>query len=934
MKEINFADIEKKWQQYWRDHHVYKANENSGKPKFYTLTMFPYPSGKGLHVGHPLSYVAADIMARYKKHKGFEVLHPMGFDAFGLPAEQYAIQTGKHPADTTDENIATYKKQLEILGLSYDWDREVRTCDPDYYKWTQWIFLQLFNSWYNSETNKAQSIDFLIEKFKVQGSKGIQVEEEFSAQDWEAFSEAERENVLQQFRLAYLAYSEVNWCEALGTVLANDEVINGVSERGGHPVTKKKMRQWFLRITDYAERLLQGLDTIDWPEPLKEMQRNWIGKSTGAQVKFKVQGSKSQGSKEEGPGMGLTIFTTRPDTIFGSTFMVVAPESELVPQLVTDEQKQEVEAYVEYVKSRSERDRMSEVKKVTGAFTGAYAINPFTNKEIPIWTSEYVLASYGTGAIMAVPAHDSRDYAFAKKFELPIVEVVSGGDISTESYDAKEGKLINSGFLNGLEVQDAIKAAIAEIEEKGLGERKVNFRLRDAGFSRQRYWGEPFPIVYKNDVPTPLSANDLPLTLPEVVSYKPTGTGESPIAAVREWVEQAEGNRETDTMPGYAGSSWYWLRYMDPANKDSFVGKDNESYWQNVDLYIGGSEHAVGHLLYSRLWQKVLYDLGHVSKDEPFQKMVNQGMIQGASKLLNRIVDKDNDKITYVSSTLKSQHTITDRVHVDVAIVNAADEIDIEAFKQSRNDDSDVEFILDDGKLICDTEIEKMSKRWLNVVTPDSMVERYGADTFRMYEMFLGPITDSKPWNTHGIDGVYKFLRKLWNLFYNKQDEFDVSDAEPSKDELKALHTCIQKVENDIEKLAFNTCVSHFMICVNELQSLKCNKRSVLEPLTVLLSPFAPHIAEELWEMLGKQSSVTTANYPVFDAGVLVESEFEYPVMINGKMRTKLKLPANINQDEVKERALADETVQKWTEGKQLRKMVFVPKRIINLVVG
>lgn len=925
MKEINFAEIEGKWQQYWRDHQIYKADETSGKPKYYALTMFPYPSGKGLHVGHPLSYVAADIIARYKKHKGFEVLHPMGFDAFGLPAEQYAIQTGKHPADTTNENIATYKKQLEILGMSYDWDREVRTNDPAYYKWTQWIFLQLFNSYFHTTEHKAKPIAELEAAFAANGSEGHSVEQAFSANDWEAYSEADKEKVLQQFRLAYLAYSEVNWCEALGTVLANDEVINGASERGGHPVTKKKMRQWFLRITSYAERLLQGLDTIDWPEPLKEMQRNWIGKSVGAQLKFQVENSE----------LAVEVFTTRPDTIFGATFLVVAPEGALAAELTTAEQQEEMKSYVAYVKSRSERDRMAEVKKVTGAFTGSYAINPFTKKRVPIWTSEYVLASYGTGAIMAVPAHDSRDYSFAKKFELPIIEVVSGGDISEASYDAKSGELVNSGFLNGLQVKAAIQKAIEQIDSEGIGRSKVNYRLRDAGFSRQRYWGEPFPVAFKDGSPRALSEQDLPLTLPEVVSYTPTGTGESPIAAVTDWVNMPSGEtRETDTMPGYAGSSWYWLRYMDPTNHQAFVGKDKEAYWQNVDLYIGGAEHAVGHLLYSRLWQKVLFDLDYVSKDEPFQKMVNQGMIQGASKLANRIVDRERNKITYVSASLKGAHNITDRVHVDVSLVSAADVLDVEAFKDSRREDAEVEFILDDGKFICDTEVEKMSKRWLNVVNPEEMVVRYGADTFRMYEMFLGPITDSKPWNTHGIDGVFKFLRKFWNLFFNKEDAFDISHEAPTKAEMKALHGCIQKVENDIQKLSFNTCVSHFMVCVNELQSLKCNKKAILEPLTALLAPFAPHLAEELWEMLGHTTSVTQAPYPEFDPEVLVESEFEYPVMINGKMRLKLKLPVDTTEQVAKQQVLDNEVVQKWMEGKQLRKMVFVPNRIINLVVG
>lgn len=926
MKDINFREIEQKWQAFWKKNETYKSTEDSSKPKYYVLVMFPYPSGKGLHVGHPLSYVAGDIVARYKRHKGFSVLYPMGFDAFGLPAEQYAIQTGQHPAATTEQNISTYKEQLEILGLSYDWDREVQTCDPEYYKWTQWIFLKLFNSWYNPETNKADSIDLLKERFAKNGSVGLETSKTFSGQEWASMSEKEQEDLLQEFRLSYLAYSEVNWCEALGTVLANDEVINGVSERGGHPVTKKKMRQWFMRTTAYAERLVNGLDTVDFPEPLKEMQRNWIGKSVGAEVDFKVASDKAQ---------TIRVFTTRPDTIFGSTFMVVAPESDLVQTLTTDEQRTEVDTYIEYVKSRSERDRLAEVKTVTGVFTGSYAINPFTEEKIPIWTSEYVLASYGTGAIMAVPGHDSRDYSFAKKFQLPIVEVVAGGNIEEEAFETKEGNMVNSGFLDGLSVKEAIQKAANKIEKEGLGSRKVNYRLRDAGFSRQRYWGEPFPIVYENDIPKALSESDLPLTLPEVDTYKPTGGGESPLASVSDWVEPQPGiRRETDTMPGYAGSSWYWLRYMDAKNQEAFVSQDAENHWQDVDLYIGGSEHAVGHLLYSRFWQKVLFDLDLVSKDEPFKKMVNQGMIQGSSKLVNRIVDQEAGKITYVSSGVKEDHGITDRVHVDVSLVNASDELDVEGFKTSRNDDAEVEFVLEDGKLKCETEVEKMSKRWLNVVNPVDMVSKYGSDTFRMYEMFLGPITDSKPWNTNGIDGVFKFLRKFYNLFHNKSDAFDVSDDEPSKDEWKALHSCIQKVENDTQKLSFNTCVSHFMICVNELQSLKCNKRQILEPLVVLISPFAPHLAEELWEALGHNPSVTGQPYPEFKSEYLVESEIEYPVMINGKMRAKVLISADAGQDEALEIALAQPEVQKWTEGKQIRKVVFVPKRILNLVVG
>lgn len=924
MKEVPFSEIEQKWRKYWQENKVYTSIESPDKPKYYALTMFPYPSGKGLHVGHPLSYVAADIVARFKRHCGYEVLHPMGFDAFGLPAEQYAIQTGRHPADTTKENIATYKRQLEILGLSYDWDREVKTSDPEYYKWTQWIFLRLFNSWFNPQTQKATPIEDLIRRFEKQGSEGLEVETTFSAEEWNSMSEEDKSGILMGFRLAYTAWSEVNWCEDLGTVLANDEVINGLSERGGHPVTKRKMRQWFLRISAYAERLLLGLETIDWPEALKEMQRNWIGKSRGAEINFSLADSD----------LTIPVFSTRPDTIFGCTYMVVAPESDLCLQITTDEQRAEIAKYLEYVKSRSERDRLADVKKVTGAWTGAYAIHPFSGEKLPVWTSEYVLASYGTGAIMAVPAHDNRDYAFAKKFELPITQVVDGGNIEEESFDAKEGNMINSDFLNGLSVQEAIKEAISRLEEKRIGSGKVNYRMRDAGFSRQRYWGEPFPIVFdEKGIPQALAESELPLELPEVNSYRPTGTGESPIAAATDWVQTANGRRETDTMPGYAGSSWYWLRYMDPRNAEAFVSREKEQYWQQVDLYIGGSEHAVGHLLYSRLWQKVLFDLGFLSKDEPFAKMVNQGMIQGASKLANRFVNKDGS-IVYVSAGLKKDHPVTDKVHVDVKLVNAADELDIAGFKRSRQE-KETEFITEaDGSFLLDTEVEKMSKRWLNVVNPEEMVTRYGADTFRMYEMFLGPITDSKPWNTHGIDGVFKFLRKFYNLFHNKENEFELSDEAPADAENKVLHQCIKNVRIDIDKLSLNTCVSHFMICVNELQALNCSKRAILEPLVILLAPFAPHMAEELWHLIGNKETVTTAAYPEFNEAYLKESEKEYPVMINGKMRAKVSLAADISKEEAEECALALPEVQKWTEGKQVRKVVFVPNKIINLVVA
>ena len=945
MKEVNFAEIEKKWQSYWRENQSYKASENSDRPKYYVLTMFPYPSGKGLHVGHPLSYVAADIIARYKKLKGYEVLHPMGFDAFGLPAEQYAIQTGQHPAITTKENIATYKRQLEILGLSYDWDREVITADPSYFKWTQWIFGQLFNAFFDAGEQKAKPIAELISRFEEKGCSDSTLDLNFTAEDWKSFDAAKKESILQNFRLAYLAYTEVNWCEELGTVLANDEVINGKSERGGHPVTKKKMRQWSLRITAYSERLLSGLDTIDWPSALKEIQKNWIGKSTGAELNFTTYKPKNNASldnplcisdaEEISEHAKITVFTTRPDTVFGSTFLVLAPEYDQLDALIHSDQAQEVAEYIDYVKSRSERERMSEVKKVTGVFTGAYAQNPFTQKLVPIWISEYVLAGYGTGAIMAVPAHDSRDYSFAKKFNLPILEVISGGNIAEEAYESKVGKLINSDLFNGKDVSEAIEIAVAEIEKNNWGTKKINYRLRDAGFSRQRYWGEPFPVVFDGETPILLDEKDLPLELPEVASYEAIGTGESPIASARDWVEVSDRlRRETDTMPGYAGSSWYWLRYMDPSNQEAFVGKDKESFWNQVDLYIGGAEHAVGHLLYARLWQKVLFDLGLVSMDEPFKKMVNQGMIQGNSKLVNRVVNQSEGTVTYVSAGIKSKFNITDRVHVDVSLVDVNDNVDIEGFKAQRREDADILFELEEGNLICETEAEKMSKRWLNVVNPEEMVQKYGADTFRMYEMFLGPITDSKPWNTNGIDGVFKFLRKFYNLFFDKSNELSISEEKPTKDEWRILHTCIQRVQNDIDKLSLNTCVSHFMICTNELQALKSSKREILKPLTVLLSPFAPHLCEELWSLLGEKESITKSVYPAFEPSHLTVSEHTYPIMINGKMRAKIVLAIGVAQEDAIAKALEMPEVQKWTEGKRVKKAIFVPKKILNLVLG
>ena len=970
MMEYNFASIEKKWQEYWQENKVYKATIDSNKPKYYVLTMFPYPSGAGLHVGHPLGYVAADIYARFKKHAGFEVLHPMGFDAFGLPAEQYAVKTGQHPAKTTEVNIERYKDQLKQMGLSYDWDREVNTSEPEYYKFTQWIFLQLFNSWYSQVDDKALPIDQLIQIFEKQGNADVKAahshQNVFKAEDWNNYSESEKAAVLQDYRLAYISFAEVNWCEALGTVLANDEVINGLSERGGHPVTKKKMRQWYLRITAYAERLLQGLEKLDWPEPLKLMQQNWIGKSQGAELDFVVK---------DHDDLKIKVFTTRPDTIYGVTFMVVAPESDLINTLVTEDQQAEIENYIAYVKSRSERDRMAEVNKVTGCFTGSYAINPFSNESIPIYTSEYVLASYGTGAIMAVPAHDSRDYAFAKKFDLNIRPVVDGGNIEQASYDAKDGKLINSDQLNGLEVKEAIVKAIDIIEAKKIGTRKINYKLRDAGFSRQRYWGEPFPIQYKDGIAEAVPESELPVTLPKVDSYKPTGTGESPIAAIEDWVYANDGfKRETDTMPGYAGSSWYWLRYMSPKNTDRFVDQKEEQYWQNVDLYIGGSEHAVGHLLYSRMWQKVLFDLGLVSKDEPFQKMINQGMIQGNSAFVYRLehslknnsdihkktvflsaelgssidvnAEKALESIQFVTQFLANHYHVNaddivldaingmvSKIHIDIEGVALDDSVSIE-YLQSYFKDHDLITIAKNDKFFTQREVEKMSKSKYNVVTPDDIISKYGADTFRMYEMFLGPVTDSKPWNTKGIDGVYKFIRKFWNLFHNKQVAFELSDEQPSKAELKILHTCIQKVQNDIAKLSFNTCVSHFMICVNDLQGIKCHKIDVLKPLVVLISPFAPHIAEELWSKMGNNSSITSEPYPICNESFLVEDEIEYPIMVNGKMRAKITLPSTINQQDAIAAALALDAIKKWTEGKEIKKMVFVPKRIINLVVA
>lgn len=922
MAEYNFSEIEKKWQKYWAENNSYKADIDPSKPKFYALDMFPYPSGAGLHVGHPLGYIASDIVSRYKKLQGYNVLHPMGFDAFGLPAEQYAIQTGQHPAITTEENIKRYKEQLTNIGFSFDWDKEVRTSDPKFYKWTQWIFMQLFDSWYNNANDKAEPIDTLIALLAKEGNKNINAscDEDtptISADDWNSYTEKEQQQFLLKYRLAYLANTTVNWCPALGTVLSNDEVKDGFSERGGHPVERKNMMQWMMRITAYAERLLQGLDTIDWPEPLKEMQRNWIGKSIGAEVDFKVVDHDEK----------IRVFTTRLDTIFGVTFLVLAPESELVNELVTDEQRQEVDQYVEVAKNRSERDRMMDVKHVTGAFTGAYVEHPFTGEKLPIWVADYVLAGYGTGAVMAVPAGDQRDYDFAKHFDLPIVAINDAMQIEEQADPTKEGKIINSDFLNGLTPLEAMKRGVEELETKGIGEAKVNYRMRDAIFTRQRYWGEPLPVYFKDGIPYLMDEKDLPLVLPEVDKYLPTEDGAPPLGRAKDW-ETAEGYPiELSTMPGWAGSSWYFFRYMDAHNEEAFVSEEAQQYWENVDLYIGGSEHATGHLLYSRFWTKFLYDFGLVTVDEPFKKLINQGMIQGRSNFVYRI--KNTNK--YVSYNLRKDYETTP-LHVDVNIVYN-DELDIEKFKAWRPENADAEFILEDGKYICGHEVEKMSKSKYNVVNPDDIIARYGADTLRLYEMFLGPLEQFKPWNTNGIDGVFKFLRKVWNLFHDDQGNFYVSDEKPSKEELKTLHKTIKKAQEDIERYSFNTSVSEFMICVNELTAMKCNKAEILSDLVVILAPYAPHIAEELWHKLGHVTSITKAQFPAYNEEYLKESAHEYPVSVNGKMRAKMSFPLDMPKEDIEKQVLASETIQKWLEGKEPKKVIIVPKKIVNVVI-
>ena len=950
--EYNFREIEKRWQSQWVKDNTYHVTEDASKEKFYVLNMFPYPSGAGLHVGHPLGYIASDIYARYKRLKGFNVLNPMGYDAYGLPAEQYAIQTGQHPEVTTVANIARYRQQLDNIGFSFDWDREIRTCDPKYYHWTQWAFEKMFGSFFCKKCQKAQPIEKLIEHFEEKGSEGTEniaqnEQLEFTAEEWKAYDDVKKQQVLMNYRIAYLGETMVNWCAGLGTVLANDEVVNGVSERGGFPVVQKKMQQWCLRTSAYSQRLLDGLETVDWSDSIKETQRNWIGRSEGTEMQFKVAGQD----------FDFTIFTTRADTIFGVTFMVLAPESELVEKLTTPEQKAAVDEYLAYVKKRTELDRMAN-HSVTGVFSGSYAVNPFTGENIPVWISEYVLAGYGTGAIMAVPAHDSRDYAFAKHFNLPIIPLIEGADVSEESFDAKEGIVTNSpaegkqtldGFsLNGLSVKEAIAATKKFVTEKGMGRVKVNYRLRDAIFSRQRYWGEPFPVYYKDGMPQMIPEECLPLELPEIETYKPTETGEPPLGRAKKWAWDVEKKEvvdkslvdnktvfplELNTMPGFAGSSAYYLRYMDPKDDKSLVSKEADEYWKNVDLYVGGCEHATGHLIYSRFWNKFLFDLGVSCKEEPFQKLVNQGMIQGRSNFVYRINSDDHSKApVFVSAGLKKDYDVTP-IHVDVNIVSA-DVLDIDAFKAWRPEYQNAEFILEDGKYVCGWAVEKMSKSMFNVVNPDMIVEKYGADTLRLYEMFLGPVEASKPWDTNGIDGCFRFLKKFWNLFYeNRTDTFLPCDEKPSAESLKSLHKLIKKVTEDIEKFSYNTSISAFMIAVGELQQQKCRSKEVLEQLVVLIAPFAPHIAEELWHTLGHATTVCDAAWPAFDEKYLVESEMQLTISFNGKARFQKKFPADATNDAIQAAVLEDEQSQKYIGDKKVVKVIVVPKKIVNVVV-
>jgi len=921
--EYNHKDIEKRWQQYWRDHSTYKTEIDRSRPKYYVLDMFPYPSGAGLHVGHPLGYIASDIIARFKRQQGFNVLHPMGYDAYGLPAEQYAIQTGQHPEITTVKNIERYRAQLDKIGMCYDWSREVRTCDPAYYHWTQWAFARMFESYYDTVLDKAMPIASLVEHFAEHGTDGVHAacteELDFTAGQWQAMCDKEKSDTLMNYRIAYLGNTMVNWCPALGTVLANDEVSEGVSLRGGFPVEQKLMYQWCLRVSAYASRLLEGLERVDWSDSLKETQRNWIGRSEGAEMYFPI----------EGTDRSIEIFTTRADTVFGVTFMVLAPESEYVAQLTTPDRKAEVDAYLEEVKHKTERERMIE-KKVTGVFTGSYAINPLSGARIPVWVSDYVLAGYGTGAIMAVPAHDSRDYAFARHFDLPVIPLIEGCDVSEQSFDAKSGKMINSCGpeldLNGLEVKDAIARTKQFIEAKGIGRVKTNYRLRDAIFSRQRYWGEPFPVYYKDGIPTLLPDDKLPLLLPEIDSFKPTSTGEPPLGHAKDW--NIDGYPlELCTMPGFAGSSAYYFRYMDPLNDKELVSRDANEYWRSVDLYIGGTEHATGHLIYSRFWNKFLFDLGFVCEDEPFRRLVNQGMIQGRSNFVYRIKDTN----TFVSAGLKDNYDVTP-IHVDVNIVSN-DILDTEAFRRWRPDYADAEFILEDGKYVCGWAVEKMSKSMFNVVNPDDIVERYGADTLRLYEMFLGPLQQSKPWDTNGIDGVNRFLRRLWSLFY-KGDQWIVDDSEPTPEQLKSLHKLIKKVTGDIESMSFNTSVAAFMICVNELTSLKCHSRRILEPLLAVIAPFAPHITQQLWHDLGHgDEMIVDAGWPEWNEEYLRENNVTYAVSFNGKARFNIEVPADMPSDEVQSMALSHENAAKWIDGKQIVKVIVVPRKIVNIVV-
>ncbi len=976
--EYNFQDIEKKWKQYWEKNQVYQVTNESDKPKCYVLDMFPYPSGAGLHVGHPLGYIASDIYARYKRLKGYNVLHPMGFDAFGLPAEQYALETGQHPADTTEKNIARYREQLDNIGFCYDWSREVRTSDPKYYKWTQWIFLQLFHSWYNRTTQKAAPISELVSVFEQEGNSNHSCPEDdtlsFDSEQWKQYSATEQRAILMHYRLAYQGHAQVWWCEALGTVLANDEVVNGVSERGGHPVERKMMRQWFLRITEYADRLITSLDKLEWSDAMKEMQRNWIGKSSGAEVNFALPMSVNAAEGNS----SIKVFTTRPDTIFGVDFLVLAPEHELVDTITTAEQKNAVDEYRQYVKSRSERERMSEVKQVTGCFTGAYAVHPLNQNLLPVWIAEYVLAGYGTGAIMAVPSGDERDHAFAKHFEIPITNIFGERYTGENAYSEKSGNIENSGYLSGMSIAEAAETAINTLVKIEAGKRRVNFRLRDAGFSRQRYWGEPFPIVYVNDVPYGVDENNatastdvLPVTLPHVDSYKPGPEGKGPLANLEDWVQSAAGERETNTMPGYAGSSWYFLRYMDPHNDTEFAGRAATDYWQQVDLYVGGTEHAVGHLLYSRMWTKALYDLGHIGFDEPFKKLLNQGMIQGSSRfvfevLVNNLVRSRKGRI-FVSKShyvhlKKTENDIVKTIeylneigidcvslenkredskisiirhHVDVNLVDGM-LLNLPLFKELFNINADSGYLLteDDGTYICDAEVEKMSKSKYNVVNPDNIVAQYGADTFRLYEMFLGPVDVSKPWDTKGIEGVHRFLKKLWRLYADEQTGWIINTDAPTEGELRILHKTIKKVNEDIERFSFNTSVSQFMICVNELTTLGCHKRAILEPLTILLTAFAPHIAEELWqEGLQHKTTVLDAAFPEYDEQLIAESSITYGVSVNGKKRTEMSFAATAEQAEVETAVLADATVQKWMEDKPIKKFIFVKGKMINVVV-